>query len=381
MDKLKNQIKLNLTDIKCSDNSYFKSEGMNLFQTSEPIIKSVKEKDKLDTISNELDYSEHNVSMNKIIKKNKNGIKYFDDFEIGILKRNANIDVDFINGFFDFYVREKPYLQDIFEDKYKKIPKSINMKHRILTDDDISTLKEIQDYQSADVKIGIINMDIDNNIPKTFDFLLNALKKEFEIENMNIDLIGYKFSINLKRDNTEILKNGKILLIQIAKSLSYIFNDEESYLQFEKFCMNFLIQEEIKRVSIENEVNKITQITQKAKEKVIYEYFPEKIVIDYNVFNDKMKKYIKSGTPEIYKYIIENKKFPKDTYLQPLTMISESKSDIVRFADCFDIDLKDASIIFNTPVESKNRVRSTRSPFFFLLKSYNSQLYLETKEA
>lgn len=96
---------------------------------------------------------------------------------------------------------------------------------------------------------------------------------------------------------------------------------------------------------------------------------------DYEEMVKNFEKYILGGTAEIYKYIIENKKYPEITTWQTLKMISEKKSDIIRFADCFEIKLKNASKIFGVKVEDKNRNKIPNTDFMGLLRKYNSQLY------
>lgn len=319
-----------------------------------------------------------NINVGIQIKSDK---QYFDEQEVNVLRNNSYINFDFVEGFFLYYTSDKECWKTIFNDKYDKLKIPIKIKNRRITKEDESLLEDYKQQVTANIKIEIINLDIDYKIPRDLDYLVKRLKGLFNIGNKNIDLIGYKFTNELKKYNEDKMFHGKKILIDMAKSLSSIFEDRESYLKFEKLCYETFKKEEIEIINNNLEKSKEAKILKKAENNVIFQYFPEKMKYNFDDLSQKMNKYIKAGTPEIYQYIIENKRYPLNNFWQPLFMISESKSDIVRFADCFEIELKEASIIFGTPVESKNRVKSARTEFYYLLKSYNPKLYLEIKEA
>lgn len=165
--------------------------------------------------------------------------------------------------------------------------------------------------------------------------------------------------------------------IEFAKELSIILNDDSAYLSFEEYCMDNFKNEEVNKLRQEHKNTINNKIVEKAIENVDKELFPNKNRIDYDDFNQKIKKYIQGGTPKLYKYIIENKKYPDNPDLPPLRMISNKNADIVRFADAFNITLKEASIIFGTKLISKERSSNAKTEFYYFLKAYSPNLYKE----
>ncbi|MDD3014720.1 MAG: hypothetical protein PHC34_13550 [Candidatus Gastranaerophilales bacterium] len=165
--------------------------------------------------------------------------------------------------------------------------------------------------------------------------------------------------------------------IEFAKELSKILTNESAYLSYEEYCMDIFMHEELirQRQELKNSINK--KIKEKAAENVDKELFPNKSRIDYDEFSNKISKYIQGGTRDIYKYIIENKKFPDDKNIPPLRMLSNKNADMIRFADAFNITLIEASIIFGTKLISKERSSKARTDFYFFLKVYSPNLYKE----
>jgi len=95
---------------------------------------------------------------------------------------------------------------------------------------------------------------------------------------------------------------------------------------------------------------------------------------NYEEMTEKLEPFIKNITPSILKNVIENKCLPnKET--QTLRMDKDNKSNIVRFADCFDISIPQINKIFEIIVQNNDRNKESRSDFFILLRSYNPNLY------
>lgn len=103
-----------------------------------------------------------------------------------------------------------------------------------------------------------------------------------------------------------------------------------------------------------------------------------KLKFDYRKLNEDLTKFIRGGTIEIYRSIIEYHKLPENA--QVLTMLSSSKADIVRFAKCFNISYNEISIIFGIQIKENNESRcigneKTRE-FVSVLKKHNSEFSL-----
>ncbi len=90
---------------------------------------------------------------------------------------------------------------------------------------------------------------------------------------------------------------------------------------------------------------------------------------DYKLMTELLHPYILNGTEEIYRSVIEKHVLPLNA--QTLRMKDDKKSDIVRFADCFDIPISKINKIFDIKVASNDRPKALVNDFYRKLKEIN----------
>lgn len=90
---------------------------------------------------------------------------------------------------------------------------------------------------------------------------------------------------------------------------------------------------------------------------------------DYKLMTELLHPYIPNGTEEIYRSVIEKHVLPLNA--QTLRMKDDRKSDIVRFADCFDIPISKINKIFDIKVASNDRPKALVNDFYGKLKEIN----------
>lgn len=90
---------------------------------------------------------------------------------------------------------------------------------------------------------------------------------------------------------------------------------------------------------------------------------------NYKLMHDLLYSYIPNGTEPIYKSIVERHVLPKDA--QSLKMKDDKKSDIVRFADCFKISIREINMIFDIKVKANDRPKNNVNNFYRLLRQIN----------
>jgi len=90
---------------------------------------------------------------------------------------------------------------------------------------------------------------------------------------------------------------------------------------------------------------------------------------DYKLMTELLHPYILNGTEEIYRSVIEKHVLPLNA--QTLRMKDDKKSDIVRFADCFDIPISKINKIFDIKVASNDRPKALVNDFYGKLKEIN----------
>lgn len=304
--------------------------------------------------------------------------KHFDVIEKNVIINYSNIDNNFVDNFYNYYLRERPKLSHFLDEFIEKNLNHIKNTKKIYNPEKKELVENYINEIAITHKIKLINDDINQRLynPEVKK-MVSALKSKFQLDSKNnIDIISYKFIKLLENIETKNSLKGHVY-IEFAKELSNILNNESAYLSYEEYCMDIFMHEELirQRQELKNSINK--KIKEKAAENVDKELFPNKSRIDYDEFSNKISKYIQGGTRDIYKYIIENKKFPNNPNLPPLRMISNKNADIVRFADAFEIPLRDISKIFGTLVVSKERSPNARTEFYFFLKAYCPNLYKE----
>lgn len=303
--------------------------------------------------------------------------KYFDALEVEMIKKFSTPDSNYINNFFEYYIIGRDYLLKSYEEKLERILTNLVKSPSFYKDNYRETSQIFINESKLGIKIDCINNDIIGRLyNKNIDIILE-LKSTFELNgNKNIDLVGYKLIENLDNGDKKNSLN-KNIFIDIATELSNILDNEEAFNSFREYCIDYFVPKEIVKLKNEHIVNFENEIIKKATENIDKELFPYKNRIDYDNFHKVISKFIRGGTPEIYKHIIEQKRYPNINNLQFLTMISGKKTEMVRFADAFDINLRDASIIFNTKICSKDRNVKSRNEFFYFLKTYSPNLYKE----
>ena len=319
--------------------------------------------------------SKFNLSFNEtaFIKTNK----HFDEVEKNVIINYSNIDNNFVDNFFNYYLRERPALLSLHEIYMKKFHLNLSKSPSFHNPSYAQTRELLIKDPKLGNQIHLINEDIRLRLKDKDISIISVIKSKFQLHNnTNIDIIGYKFILLFEKSETKKTIKGQIY-IEIAKELSLLLNKENEYIDFEEYCKERFQFQHIQglRRDYVNDIKKV--INEKATEKADKELFPNKSRIDYDEFSNKISKYIQGGTREIYKYIIENKKFPDDKNIPPLRMLSNKNADIVRFADAFEIPLRDASKIFGTLVVSKERSPNARTEFYFFLKAYCPNLYAE----
>lgn len=302
---------------------------------------------------------------------------FFDELEVDIIKNFSTLNSNFIDNFFEYYINERDSLLMLYDKKIETFQNQLVKSPSFYKNEHFETRQNILEERRLRLKIECINDDITSRLYNKNIDIISELKSTFKLESfLNIDLVGYKLIKAL--DNKDKANNLNInVLIDIATELSRILNKEGAFKSFRDYCINYFVPKEIDKLKNEHKANFENNILLKASENVDKELFPCKNRIDYDIFNKDISKYIKGGTPEIYKHIIEQKKYPNNKNLQFLTMISGKKTEMVRFADAFDINFKDASIIFDTKIGSKDRKVKTRNEFYFFLKVYSPNLYKE----
>lgn len=90
---------------------------------------------------------------------------------------------------------------------------------------------------------------------------------------------------------------------------------------------------------------------------------------NYKLMHDLLYSYIPNGTEEIYRSVIEKHVLPLKA--QTLRMKDDKKSDIVRFADCFKISIREINMIFDIKVKANDRPKNNVNNFYRLLRQIN----------
>lgn len=280
----------------------------------------------------------------------------------GYLKNNK-IKIDFITNFFDNYFTKE--LLDIKEECYEHIEKckleegsAIAHLSRRMN----QAIDKLQFHYSSD------KFCKDTELESAYKTIMDlfGIYKWVNVGS-EFDLIAFLFKCRGSNKNgTFTLEEARIL----CEELSEILNRKELSDEFDK-----IMYEVYYNFSQREILNKMTT-------KRINEIFShqESLLIPIEKYNyDEITKvlftYIRGGNRLIYKKIIEEHILPEHS--QPLTMRSGNLSDIVRFADCFNISLPIISIIFDAKVEHKNRVRDSVTPFLRDLRKFNPNLYKE----
>lgn len=94
----------------------------------------------------------------------------------------------------------------------------------------------------------------------------------------------------------------------------------------------------------------------------------------YKQINKELKPFIQRGSIEKYKYIFENKCLPNSKSF--LKMISKNNRDIIRFADCFDLNLEQAEKIFKVSLNKKDKPKYVHNAYNIALKKIQTE-YLD----
>lgn len=172
---------------------------------------------------------------------------------------------------------------------------------------------------------------------------------------------------NLSQENNDIdniLSNIKIIIDQRRNNPDKYFQDILNTPCYKNMKDYFEIQK-----SFYYPYFKFQKIGDKAqKNKLLYSDKYEDMVED-------LRPFIKNITPKILKHIIEKLSLPLDS--QPLIMLKNNKSNIVRFADCFEIPIRNINMIFScaTPIKDCNRNEYSKNDFLKVLHKYNNKLY------
>lgn len=280
----------------------------------------------------------------------------------GYLKSNK-IKIDFITNFFDNYFTNE--FLDIKEESYKDINKyklDEGSKIAYLSRRMNQAIDKLQFHYSSDKYCKDTELE---NAYKTIMDLFGIYK--WVNVGSEFDLIAFLFKCRGSNKNgTFTLEEARIL----CEELSEILNRKELSDEFDK-----IMYEVYYNFSQRESLNNLTT----KRMNVLFSYQESRCIpidnYNYNEIAEVLFTYIRGGNRLIYKTIIEEHILPEHS--QPLTMRSGKLSDIVRFADCFDIPLSIISIIFDVKVEPNNRVRDSVTPFLRDLRKFNPNLYKE----
>jgi len=100
---------------------------------------------------------------------------------------------------------------------------------------------------------------------------------------------------------------------------------------------------------------------------------PQETIVEtkenYKNIHYKLREYINNGDAETYQSIIEDGNLPKEgIYLE---FKKKNKGDIVRFLDCFDLNLAKSIEIFGEKVDYNSRPKTYNDVFSRVLKEIN----------
>lgn len=277
--------------------------------------------------------------------------------------QNNKIRVEFITDFFDNYFT--PNILDIKEECYEYIDKyqlekglAVSYLSRRMN----QIIDKLQFHYSSD------KFSKDTELESAYKTILNlfGIYKWIKV-GLEFDFIAFLFKCRGEQ------KNGIFSLTEarlLCEELSEIFDKKELLEQYDITIDNKFLQ-----FSKRNVMDNLAEV----RKNELFNHYESHCITenqyDYHQMELTFLTFIRGGNRIIYKKIIEEHALPENA--QPLTIKDNNLSDIVRFADCFNIPLPIVSKIFDTKVGHNNRVPESVTPFYRALKQFNPNLYRE----
>lgn len=212
-------------------------------------------------------------------------------------------------------------------------------------------------------------------VDSDLNFAYNTILTIFDLQNWArvsgfFNIIEFKFKILDKtKQGISILEQSREFCVEMCD----IFKRHDLEQEYDSRIYDYLIAKNKEVVVQKLSVDRVH---------LVHNYYQThcipKLKYDYKKLNEDLAKFIRGGTVDIYRSIIECHKLPEN--VQVLTMLSNSKADIARFAKCFDISFSEISIIFGVQVKENNISKcigneKTRE-FVSVLKKHNPEFSL-----